>query len=110
VATPVQSKGKNGTEQSGSGHKQRPVWTKKGFPLQVAVFEFSNENAPPSFSVKLTRSFKRQDSGEWETTDYLSAPDLLRAAKLLEAADAFVQNRLEADYQSKRATSEEGRF
>ena len=116
MATQTQSRangnGKSGTERSpsGSGHKQRPAWTKKGFPCQVAVFEFPTENGPPNFSVKLTRSFKRDEASEWETTEYLSGSDLLRAAKLLEAADVFIQNRLEADYQSKRATSEETNF
>ena len=114
MATQVQSRanGKNGTEQSqnGSGKKQRPVWTKKGFPCQVAVFEFPMENGPPNFSVKLTRSFKRDEASEWETSEYLSGSDLLRAAKLLEAADVFIQNRLEADYKAKRATAEETEF
>jgi hypothetical protein len=73
----------------------------------VAVFEFPTENGPPNFSVKLTRTFRRDEESEWETTDYLGGGDLLRAAKLLEAADAFVQSRLEADYQSKKQNASE---
>jgi len=90
-----------------SSKKQKPVWTKRGFPLTVAVFQFPSGtiDAPPNFSVKLTRSFKKDS--EWETTDYLGASDLLRGAKLLEAADAFVQSRLEADYQSRKAEKNE---
>lgn len=88
-----------------SSKKLRPVWTKKAFPLTVAVFEFpsgTNETAP-NYSVKLTRSFKRDESSEWESSDYLGAGDLLRGAKLLEAADLFILARLESDYQSRKA-------
>jgi hypothetical protein len=92
----------NGQSGSDSGRKQRPVWTKTGFPLTVAVFEFPTENGPPNFSVKLTRSFKRDEESEWENTDYLGGGDLLRAAKLLEAADAFVQSRLEVHYRTRK--------
>ncbi len=99
----------NGTSQTsanGSG-KQRPIWTKKGFPVQVAVFEFPSENGPPNYSVKLTRSFRRDEESEWETTDYLSGSDLLRGVKLLEAADTFIQARLEADYKARKAATAE---
>ena len=91
-----------GKSSNDNGRKQRPVWTKKGFPLQVAVFEFPTENGPPNFSVKLTRTFRRDESSEWESSDYLGGSDLLRAAKLLEAADAFIQSRLEAEYRSRK--------
>jgi hypothetical protein len=101
MATQTQSP-VNGTSASESGRKQRPAWTKNGFPLTVAVFEFPTENGPPNFSVKLTRSFKRDENSEWENTEYLGGNDCLRAAKLLEAADAFVQSRLEADYRSRK--------
>jgi hypothetical protein len=101
MATRTQSR-VNGTSASDNSRKQRPAWTKKGFPLTVAVFEFPTENGPPNFSVKLTRSFKRDEESEWENTDYLGGGDLLRAAKLLEAADAFVQSRLEAHYRTRK--------
>lgn len=94
-------------EKNGSSHKLRPVYAKRSFPLQVAVFEFPTTDGPPNFSVKLTRSFRRDDDSDWEATEYLSGKDLLRAAKLLEAADSFVQHRLEADYQARKATAAE---
>ncbi len=101
MATQAQSRveGQNANE---SGRKQRPVWTKTGFPLTVAVFEFPTESGPPNFSVKLTRSFRREENSPWENSEYLGGGDLLRAAKLLEAADAFVQSRLEAEYRSRK--------
>jgi hypothetical protein len=101
MATQTQSQA-NGKSGSENGRKQRPAWTKKGFPLQVAVFEFPTENGPSNFSVKLTRTFRRDENSEWESTDYLSGGDLLRAAKLLEAADAFIQERLESEYRSRK--------
>ena len=99
----VNGKGASATQRSdnGNGHKQRPAWTKNGFPLNIAAFEFPTENGPPNFSVKLTRSFKRDEDSEWENTEYLGGGDLLRAAKLLEAADAFVQSRLEEFHRSR---------
>ena len=94
--------GTSANSKSGAARKQRPVWT-KGFPLTAAVFEFPNSDGPPNFSVKLTRSFRRDENSEWEHSEYLGASDLLRGAKLLEAADAFVQSRLEADYRTRKA-------
>lgn len=96
----------NGQVKSEAARKQRPIWS-KGFPVRVAVFEFPTENGPCNFSVKLTRSFRRDDESEWETSDYLSGQDVLRAAKLLEAADAFIQNRLDADYKARKAQQSE---
>lgn len=103
----VDGNGTSAAENNGSGHKRRPIWTKRGFPCQVAVFEFPTENGVPNFSVKLTRSFRRDKESEWETSDYLGGNDLLRGAKLLEAADTFIQNRLEADYKARKASAEE---
>ncbi len=99
---------KEANSKSDSARKQRPVWS-KGFPLTVAVFEFPNASGdgPPNFSVKLTRTFRRDENSEWENSEYLGATDLLRGAKLLEAADAFVQSRLEADYRSRKAEKDE---
>lgn len=93
--------------RSGGAKKQRPVWTKKRFPLEVAVFEFPNENTAPNFSVKLTRSFRRDEESDWETTDYLGASDLLSGARLLEAAYEFIQGRLEADYERRKGETPE---
>jgi hypothetical protein len=91
-----------------SGKKQRPAWTKKSFPLTVAVFEFPSENGPPNFSVKLSRSFRRDEKSPWENTEYLGGGDLLRASKLYEYADAFVQKRLQDHYEVKQ--EENGEF
>lgn len=96
------------TSESNGSHKQRPVWTKRGFPVQIAVFEFPTESGPPNFSVKLTRTFRRDQDSEWETSEYLGGSDLLRASRLLEAADAFIQSRLEADYKARKASAEDG--
>jgi hypothetical protein len=105
MATQTQSRasGENGSDNDG---KQRPAWTKRGFPLQVAVFEFPTEKGLPNFSVKLTRTFRRNENSDWESTEYLGGGDLLRAAKLLEAADGFIQGRLELEYRNRKDESE----
>lgn len=91
------------SKNNGAG-KQLPVW-KQGFPVTAAVFEFenTNENGPPNFSIKLTRSFRRDQDSDWESSDYLDGSDLLRGAKLLEAADEYVQSRLEAHYRNRKS-------
>ncbi len=106
----VSASTKSANSKNDGARKQRPAWTKKGFPLTVAVFEFPNANGdgPPTFSVKLTRSFRRDEDSAWENSEFLGANDLSRGAKLLEAANAFVQARLEGDYQSRKTEKEEG--
>lgn len=99
TAAKSQESSNRGNEQ---GRRQRPAWSKTSFPLTVAVFEFPTENGSPNFSVKLTRAFRRDESSEWENTEYLGGGDLLRAAKMLESADAFVQSRLQADYRARK--------
>ena len=95
---------RNENSTSDGPRKQRPIWS-KGFPTTVAVFEFPNRagDGPPTFSAKLTDAYRRDENSDWEYSDYLSGGKLLRAAKLLEAADAFVQSRLEAYYRSRKA-------
>lgn len=108
MATTTQGRSRSEKQEVSEGRKQRPVWSKKGFPLTIAVFEFPNASgdAPPNFSVKLSRTFRRDEDSEWENTEYLGGGDLLRAAKLLEAADAFVQSRLETFYRTRKEEGE----
>jgi hypothetical protein len=87
--------------------KQRPVWKKSSFRVSVAVFRFDNLNAPPTFRVKLSTSFKRDKNAKREYSDYLFGSDLLRAKKLLDEADSFVQAELEAYYRSLREEERE---
>ena len=82
-----------------NGKKQRPVFSKRYFPVQVAVFEHKNDDGKLKHSVILRRSFRREPEAEWETTEYLSTQDLLPAAKLLGEAYAVVQKRLQQSYQ-----------
>lgn len=82
--------------------KQRPVFSRSYFPVQVAVFEHDNDGRK-NFSVKLTRSFRRSEEAEWEQTEYLSAQDLLPAAKLLGDAYSAIQALLEKAYRERRS-------
>lgn len=87
---------------SGQATKQRPVFKKRYFPVQMAVFEHRNGDNRTNFSVVVTRSFRREEGAEWENTEYLSAQDLLPAAKLLEEAYAFIQDRQQQAYEKTR--------
>ena len=62
--------------------KSTIVLSKRYFPVEIAVFEHTDGDSRPSYTVKLTRSFRRNEGSEWETTDYLSPQDLLPAARL----------------------------
>jgi hypothetical protein len=66
--------------------------------VQLAVFEYEHEGRM-THSVSLTRTFKRDDDSKWENTPYLGAADLLPAARLLEEAYSFIQNRLQRAYE-----------
>ncbi|MBL9162292.1 MAG: hypothetical protein JNL18_06150 [Planctomycetaceae bacterium] len=90
---------KNGTA------KRRPVFAKTYFPVQVAVFEHANDGRT-NFSVKLTRSFRRDDESEWETTEYLSPQDLLPAARLLGEAYEAIQARQDEAYRERQQAGE----
>ena len=99
----AESRNGQGTKPpSDNGRKQRPVWTKNGFPLTIAAFEFPIGERTAKFQREAHAKFQRDENSEWENTEYLGGGDLLRAAKLLEAADAFVQSRLEAFHQSRK--------
>lgn len=83
------------TARSGNGsQKQRPIFSKAYFPVQVAVFEHATEGGRPNHSVKLTRTFRRDEQSEWESTEYLGPQDLLPASRLLGEAYEAIQQRL----------------
>jgi hypothetical protein len=92
--------------QSANGRsdaKQRPVFSKTNFPVQVAAFEHSHDGRL-NFSVKLTRSFRRDEDSDWETTEYLGPQDLLPAARLLGEAYDAIQARQESAYRERQAS------
>ena len=95
---------KNGTKKEAA--KPRPIFAKTYFPVQVAVFEHANDGRA-NYSVKLTRSFRRDEESEWETTEYLGAQDLLPAARLLGEAYEAIQVRQDELYRD-RHNAEEG--
>lgn len=90
---------KNGSAKSGQtkAAKNRPVFSKKYWPVQISVFEFENDGRL-NHSVELTRTFRRDEESEWETTSYLTAQDLLPAAKLLGEAYSVIQARIQKDF------------
>ena len=94
---------KNGAKKNAA--KPRPIFAKTYFPVQVAVFEHVNEGRT-NYSVKLTRSFRRDDESEWETTEYLGVQDLLPAARLLGEAYEAIQARQDEAYRGRQQTEE----
>ncbi|MCI0335392.1 MAG: hypothetical protein L0228_19465 [Planctomycetes bacterium] len=103
MATATASRRSTNSRSDGT-QKQTPVWT-KGFPVTVAVFEFpaASDDGPPNFSVQVTKAFRRDENSEYEYSAFLNGGDLLRAARLLEAADSYVQSRREEFYRSRKA-------
>ncbi len=81
--------------------KQRPVFAKSYFPVQVAVFEHSNDGRR-NYSVKLTRTFRRDEESEWETTEFLGPQDLLPAARLLGEAYEAIAARQDEAYRERK--------
>lgn len=94
---------KNGAKRGAA--KPRPIFAKSYFPVQVAVFEHSNDGRT-NFSVKLTRSFRRDEESEWESTEYLGVQDLLPAARLLGEAYDAIQARQEEAYRERQQAGE----
>ncbi len=92
---------KNGTVRSYS------VFSKAYFPVQVGVFEHSNDGKL-NYSVHLTRIFRRDDQSEWESTDYLRTEDLLPAARLLGEAYEEIQALKDKAYRERQQAAAKG--
>ena len=90
------------TSTNGQSTKRRPIWSRKYWPVEVAVFEYTNGDGRPQHSVKLSKSFRRNEETDWETTDFLSAQDILIAKELLSDAYRFIQARLQKAFESRK--------
>ena len=58
--------------------------------LSVAIWRHEVEGGRERYAVRLDRSF-RGEGEAWQTTAYLRDGDLLRAQRLLEQADAWIE-------------------
>jgi hypothetical protein len=58
--------------------------------LSAAVWKHKSESGYDNYSVRLDRSYKDAD-GNYQSTPYLRDNDLLRAQKLLEQADEWIE-------------------
>ena len=94
---------KNGAKRAAA--KPRPIFAKSYFPVQVAVFEHSNDGRA-NYNVKLTRSFRRDEESEWESTEYFGVQDLLPAARLLGEAYEAIQARQDEAYRERQQAGE----
>ena len=77
--------------QQGTQSNSRPSarFTGSG-GLNVSVWSNKNENGLTNYSVRLEKSYKGED-GQFHSTPYLRDNDLLRAQKLLEQADQWIE-------------------
>lgn len=89
-----------------TGTKSRPIFSKKYWPVQVAVFEFRNDGRL-NHSIEMTRSFRRGEESTWETSPYLTTADLLPAARLLGEAYSVIQARIQQDLADRRTETAE---
>jgi len=96
---------KGGSARSGPA-KRRPVFSKKYWPVHVAVFEFQN-NDRLNHSIELSRTFRRDNESEWETSTYLTTEDLLSASKLLSEAYSVIQARIQRHLAEKNETTDD---
>lgn len=59
--------------------------------LQVAIWKDKSEGAPDRYTIRADRTYKDAKSEEFKTTPYLRDSDLLRMGKLLNEADAWIE-------------------
>ncbi len=79
---------------------QRPIISFSGSGnLNVAIWKNKSESGFDQYSVRLDKSYKDGD-GNYKTTSYLNADDLLRAAELYRQADQWI----EQDRQRQRSS------
>lgn len=80
----------------------RPAASFKGSGgLQVAVWKNRSDQGFDNYSVRIERTYRDGQDGPFKTTSYLRDSDLLRAAKLMEDADYWI----EADKSKHRVTT-----
>lgn len=83
--------------------KQKPVLVKKRFPLEAALFRFEDDDKRPSYSIKLSHSFRRKGKSEWETrVIFFPLSITLSACELLREFASDAQDRLQHDYDERR--------
>ncbi|MEZ6063578.1 MAG: hypothetical protein R3C19_24780 [Planctomycetaceae bacterium] len=74
-----------------SGHSRPAAKFSGSGGLTVAVWKHKSEDGPDRYSVRLDRSYA-DSSGEFQNTPYLRDTDLLRAQKLLDEADHWIEH------------------
>ena len=58
--------------------------------LSVGVWKHKSESGIDNYSIRMDRSYK-DSNGDFQSTPYLRDNDLLRAQKLLEQADEWIE-------------------
>jgi hypothetical protein len=79
------------TTEVGTADNTRPIAKFDGTGgLHVAVWKHSAANGSAHYSIRIDRSF-RKDGGDMESTPYLRDGDLLRAQRLFQQADDWIE-------------------
>lgn len=80
------------TQEQIANINSRPVASFSGTGgLNVAVWKNKSESGIENYSIRLDRNYKNND-GTFNSTPYLREGDLLRAASLIEQADAWIEH------------------
>lgn len=81
----------NEARESNAGTRPNATFTGTG-GLSVSVWKKRTDGQNfDSYSIRIERTYKDDKSGEFKTTQYLRDSDLLRAAKLIEDADLWIE-------------------
>jgi hypothetical protein len=92
------------TTTTETGSSNRPHYSDNASGgLQVAVWKNRNEAGIDHYTVKLERRYK-DANGNFQSTDSLRESDLLRAGKLLNMADDWIEQ--DRQKQKQRAARE----
>ncbi len=95
----------NDEKATAASQATRPVMSFSGSGgINVAVWKHKTDSGFDNYSIRIDRNYK-DDAGNFKSTAYLRDSDLLRAQRLLEAADDWI----EQDKAKQRGAAAENR-
>lgn len=86
---------------NGRGTKRQPVATVDHFPLRAAVWDNVTREGEVFYSVTFERAYKKD--GQWNSSQNFNRSDLLGLAKLADAVDTVIRERVEAERRERSA-------
>ncbi|MEO0514738.1 MAG: hypothetical protein AAF086_05515 [Planctomycetota bacterium] len=85
---------------NGQGTKRQPVVTVDHFPLRAAVWDNVTREGEVFYSVTFERAYKKD--GQWNSSQNFNRSDLLGLAKLADAVETEIRERLDAERDARR--------